>query len=74
MRALIDNLFAAPANGKRARLGYSDIVLAVAAVLIISVMILPLPLVVIDALVAVNISIGFGLLLLVRHFKRLMES
>lgn len=64
MRALIDNLFAAPANGKRAGLGYSDIVLAVAAVLIISVMILPLPLVVIDALVAVNISIGFGLLLL----------
>ncbi|MGY0651860.1 type III secretion system export apparatus subunit SctV [Luteimonas sp. A537] len=64
MRALIQNLFAAPANTKRARLGYSDIVLAVAAVLIISVMILPLPLVVIDALVAVNISIGFGLLLL----------
>jgi len=64
MRALIDNLFAAPGNTRRARLGYSDIVLAVAAVLIISVMILPLPLVVIDALVAVNISIGFGLLLL----------
>ena len=65
MRALIENLFAAPAgSSKRARLGYSDIVLAVAAVLIISVMILPLPLVVIDALVAVNISIGFGLLLL----------
>ena len=64
MRALIGNLFAAPANTRRARLGYSDIVLAVAAVLIISVMILPLPLVVIDALVAVNISIGFGLLLL----------
>ncbi|MBJ6979139.1 MULTISPECIES: type III secretion system export apparatus subunit SctV [unclassified Luteimonas] len=64
MRALIENLFAAPANRKRAGLGYSDIVLAIAAVLIISVMILPLPLVVIDALVAVNISIGFGLLLL----------
>ncbi|MGY1458053.1 MULTISPECIES: type III secretion system export apparatus subunit SctV [unclassified Luteimonas] len=64
MRALIANLFAAPANTKRARLGYSDIVLAVSAVLIISVMILPLPLVVIDALVAINISIGFGLLLL----------
>ena len=64
MRALIGNLFAAPANTRRAGLGYSDIVLAVAAVLIISVMILPLPLVVIDALVAVNISIGFGLLLL----------
>ncbi|HST45509.1 MAG TPA: flagellar biosynthesis protein FlhA, partial [Luteimonas sp.] len=45
-------------------MGYSDIVLAFAAVMIISVMILPLPLVVIDALVAVNISIGFGLLLL----------
>ena len=64
MRALIANLFAAPSNTRRARLGYSDIVLAVAAVLIISVMILPLPLVVIDALVAINISIGFGLLLL----------
>ncbi|WP_133000185.1 type III secretion system export apparatus subunit SctV [Luteimonas arsenica] len=64
MRALIGNIFAAPANTRRIKLGYSDIVLAVAAVLIISVMILPLPLVVIDALVAVNISIGFGLLLL----------
>ena len=64
MRALIDTLFAAPGGAKRVRPGYSDIVLAVGAVLIISVMILPLPLVVIDALVAVNISIGFGLLLL----------
>ena len=64
MRALIGQLFAGPVFGGRARTGYSDIVLAFAAVLIISVMILPLPLVVIDALVAVNISIGFGLLLL----------
>nr|WP_255692605.1 type III secretion system export apparatus subunit SctV [Luteimonas sp. XNQY3] len=45
-------------------MGYSDIILAFAAVTIISVMILPLPLVIIDTLVAVNISIGFGLLLL----------
>ena len=65
MRALIGSLFAAPAGAApRASMGYSDIVLAFAAVMIISVMILPLPLVVIDALVAVNISIGFGLLLL----------
>ncbi len=65
MRALIGSLFAAPAGAApRARLGYSDVVLAFGAVLIISVMILPLPLVIIDALVAVNISIGFGLLLL----------
>ncbi|MBJ6981817.1 type III secretion system export apparatus subunit SctV [Luteimonas sp. MC1572] len=65
MRALIGTLFATPGNaGPRVKLGYSDIILAFAAVMIISVMILPLPLVVIDALVAVNISIGFGLLLL----------
>ena len=65
MRALIGSLFAAPGNAApRVKLGYSDIILAFAAVMIISVMILPLPLVVIDALVAVNISIGFGLLLL----------
>src|SRR3546814_13067366 len=44
--------------------GYSDIILAFAAVTIISVMILPLPIMAIDTLVAVNISIGFGLLLL----------
>lgn len=48
----------------RVRRGYSDIVLALAAVTIITLMILPLPMVVIDALVAVNIAIGFGLLLL----------
>ncbi|MEZ0472862.1 type III secretion system export apparatus subunit SctV [Luteimonas salinilitoris] len=65
MRALIDSLFAAPAGmAPRKRLGYSDVVLAFAAVTIISVMILPLPLVLIDSLVAINISIGFGLLLL----------
>ena len=65
MRALIGNLFAAPAGAApRKRLGYSDVFLAFAAVLIITVMILPLPLVLIDALVAVNVSVGFGLLLL----------
>ncbi len=45
-------------------MGYSDVVLAFAAVTIISVMILPLPIVAIDTLVAINIAIGFGLLLL----------
>src|SRR5690606_29295269 len=65
MRALIDSIFAAPAgNAPRVRAGYSDVVLAFAAVTIISVMILPLPIMAIDTLVAVNISIGFGLLLL----------
>ena len=65
MRALIGNLFAAPAgSAPRRRLGYSDVFLAFGAVLIITVMILPLPLVLLDSLVAVNISIGFGLLLL----------
>src|SRR5690606_20232014 len=65
VRALIGNIFAAPAgNAPRARAGYSDVILAFAAVTIISVMILPLPIVAIDTLVAVNISIGFGLLLL----------
>lgn len=65
MRALIESILAAPAgSGPRARNGYSDVVLAFAAVTIISVMILPLPMVAIDTLVAVNISIGFGLLLL----------
>src|SRR3546814_5815900 len=63
-RALIDSIFAAPGgNAPRARNGYSDIVLAFAAVTIISVMILPLRIMAIDTLVAVNISIGFGLLL-----------
>ncbi|WP_222564101.1 type III secretion system export apparatus subunit SctV [Novilysobacter antarcticus] len=56
---------AAPAGAApRKRGGYSDIVLAFAAVLIISLMILPLPMAVIDTLVAFNIAIGFGLLLL----------
>jgi type III secretion protein V len=65
VRALIDSILAAPAgSGPRLRTGYSDVVLAFAAVTIISVMILPLPVVAIDTLVAVNISIGFGLLLL----------
>ena len=65
MRALIDSIFAAPAgNAPRTRAGYSDVVLAFAAVTIISVMILPLPIMAIDTLVAVNISVGFGLLLL----------
>jgi type III secretion protein V len=65
VRALIDSIFAAPAgNAPRQRTGYSDVILAFAAVTIISVMILPLPVMAIDALVAVNISIGFGLLLL----------
>lgn len=65
MRALIETLFAAPAGAApRRKLGYSDVVLAFAAVTIISVLILPLPLVLIDSLVAVNIAIGFGLLLL----------
>ncbi|VXB17212.1 Low calcium response locus protein D [Luteimonas sp. 9C] len=65
MRAFLATLTDAPAGAApRAKLGYSDIILAFAAVTIISVMILPLPLVIIDTLVAVNISIGFGLLLL----------
>ncbi len=65
MKALLATLTGAPAGAApRAKLGYSDVVLAFAAVTIISVMILPLPLVIIDTLVAVNISIGFGLLLL----------
>jgi type III secretion protein V len=65
VRALIGSLLAPPAGaGPRARLGYSDVVLAFAAVLIISVMILPLPMWILDTLVAVNIAIGFGLLML----------
>ncbi len=65
MRNLMGNLFAVPVgSAPRAKAGYSDLILAFAAVTIISVMILPLPLWAIDALVAVNISIGFGLLLL----------
>ncbi len=65
MKAFLATLTGAPAGAApRAKFGYSDIILAVAAVTIISVMILPLPLVIIDTLVAVNISIGFGLLLL----------
>ncbi|MGO3128093.1 MAG: type III secretion system export apparatus subunit SctV [Luteimonas sp.] len=65
MKAFLATLTGAPAGAApRAKLGYSDIILAFAAVTIISVMILPLPLVIIDTLVAVNISIGFGLLLL----------
>ena len=44
MRALIDSIFAAPAGSQpRQKTGYSDIVLAFAAVLIITLMILPLP-------------------------------
>ncbi|MBN7137956.1 hypothetical protein A7A76_02485 [Lysobacter enzymogenes] len=54
---------ASGAQGRR-RAGYSDVVLAFAAVTIIGVMILPLPLAIIDTLVAVNIAIGFGLLLI----------
>lgn len=50
------------AAGRRG--GYSDVVLAFAAVTIITLMILPLPMAVIDTLVAFNIAIGFGLLLL----------
>ncbi|WP_202905347.1 type III secretion system export apparatus subunit SctV [Luteimonas abyssi] len=65
MRALIANLFAPPAGAaQRGTFGYSDVILAFAAVTIITVMILPLPLWLLDSLVAVNISIGFGLLLL----------
>lgn len=65
MKALFATLTGTPAGAApRVRLGYSDVVLAFAAVTIISVMILPLPLVIIDTLVAINISIGFGLLLL----------
>ena len=65
MKALLATLTGAPAGAApRPKMGYSDVILAFAAVTIISVMILPLPLVVIDTLVAVNISIGFGLLLL----------
>lgn len=65
MRELIGSLFAAPAGAApRPRLGYNDVVLAFAAVVIIGVMILPLPMWLIDTLVAVNIAIGFGLLML----------
>jgi type III secretion protein V len=65
MRSLIGSIFAAPSgNAPRGRVGYSDVVLAFAALTIITVMILPLPIVAIDTLVAVNISIGFGLLLI----------
>jgi type III secretion protein V len=65
MRALLSSLMAAsPGTTPRRRAGYSDLVLAVAAVTIIGVMILPLPLAIIDTLVAVNIAIGFGLLLI----------
>ncbi len=65
MRQLIGSLLAAPAgSAPRARMGYSDFVLAFGAVLIISVMILPLPMWMLDMLVAVNIAIGFGLLML----------
>ena len=46
MKALLATLTGAPAGAApRAKLGYSDVVLAFAAVTIISVMILPLPLV-----------------------------
>lgn len=44
--------------------GFSDVALAIMAIMIISMMILPLPTWVIDILVAFNISVGFGLLLL----------
>ncbi|MBT2749501.1 MULTISPECIES: flagellar biosynthesis protein FlhA [unclassified Lysobacter] len=65
MRALLSSLMAAsPGTTPRRRAGYSDLVLAGAAVTIIGVMILPLPLAIIDTLVAVNIAIGFGLLLI----------
>lgn len=65
MRELISQWLAPPEGAApRARLGYSDIVLAVAAILIISVMILPLPMWFLDTLVAINIAIGFGLLML----------
>lgn len=65
MRALIGSLMAPPHGAApRRRGGYSDIVLAGAAVVIIALMILPLPMAVIDTLVAFNIAIGFGLLLL----------
>ena len=65
MRELIGSLFAAPAGAlPRQKVGYSDVVLAFAAVLIISVMILPLPMWFLDTLVAINIAIGFGLLML----------
>ena len=65
MRELIGSLLAAPAGAApRPRLGYNDVILAFAAVLIIGVMILPLPMWLIDSLVAVNIAIGFGLLML----------
>ncbi len=65
IRAYIAQAVAAPVGAApRRRTGYSDIILAVAAVTIVGVMILPLPLVAIDTLVAVNIAIGFGLLLI----------
>lgn len=65
MRELISQWLAPPEGAApRVRLGYSDIVLAVAAILIISVMILPLPMWFLDTLVAINIAIGFGLLML----------
>lgn len=64
IRAYIAEAIASPAGAlPRRRIGYSDIVLAIAAVTIVGVMILPLPLVAIDILVAINIAIGFSLLL-----------
>ncbi len=63
-RDLYGAITAAPAGAVRRRGGYSDVVLAFAAVTIITLMILPLPMAIIDTLVALNIAIGFGLLLL----------
>ncbi|QQP94682.1 FHIPEP family type III secretion protein [Lysobacter enzymogenes] len=65
MRGLLTSWIATASGAQgRRRAGYSDVVLAFAAVTIIGVMILPLPLAIIDTLVAVNIAIGFGLLLI----------
>nr|ABL59991.1 SctV [Lysobacter enzymogenes] len=65
MRGLLTSWMATASGAQpRRRAGYSDVVLAFAAVTIIGVMILPLPLAIIDTLVAVNIAIGFGLLLI----------
>lgn len=63
-RDLFGTISATSGTGASKRGGYSDVVLAFAAVTIITLMILPLPMAVIDTLVAFNIAIGFGLLLL----------
>lgn len=55
---------AAKLGERLSRGGYSDVVLAFAAVGVLALIIVPLPTPVIDTLVALNIAFGFGLLML----------